>query len=204
MTDGLWLQISAGQGPAECARAVVKVAEAIRDEAVESGVSAGTLEVEPGPEAGTAWSVLLTVNGPNAREFAARWRGTVQWVARSPFRSGHKRRNWFVSVEVLEPPQAECFDLRAVRFETMRASGPGGQHVNRTESAVRVTHLPTGIQSSASEERSQHRNKALALARLARKLEESESSRHAAAVRTRWQQHQSLIRGNAIRVLRDA
>jgi protein subunit release factor A len=54
----------------------------------------------------------------------------------------------------------------------MRASGPGGQHVNRTESAVRVTHLPTGVRATAMEERSQHRNRKLALARLTKKLNE--------------------------------
>jgi len=67
----------------------------------------------------------------------------------SPFRPEHQRKNWFVGIEVLEQVENTHFHPRDVKWETMRASGPGGQHVNRTESAVRVTHMPTGIQASA-------------------------------------------------------
>ena len=199
----LWLQVSAGQGPAECAWAVPRVVEQIQAEAGAAGVALRTVEVTPGPEAGTAHSVLLALAGGDAAaRFAAAWRGTVQWIARSPFRPQHKRRNWFVGVEVLEPPAAQELDSRAVRFETMRASGPGGQHVNRTESAVRATHVPTGLQATASEERSQHRNKALAVARLAQRLREVEERGRGEAERSRWRAHQELERGNPVRTFR--
>ena len=135
--------------------------------------------------------------------FVTAWRGTVQWIARSPFRPEHKRKNWFVGIQVLEPPAAAPFDPRDVRFETMRASGPGGQHFNRTESAVRVTHAPTGLQASASEERSQHRNKALAVARLARKLEDLKEQQLGESERSRWRAHQALERGNPVKVFRE-
>jgi peptide chain release factor len=84
----------------------------------------------------------------------------------------------------------------------MRTSGPGGQHVNRTESAVRVTHLPAGIQSSAAEERSQHRNRKLALARLARKLAKVDAKQHADARDKRRRAHQELERGSPARTFR--
>ena len=103
----------------------------------------------------------------------------------------------------MKPPAAAPFDPRDVRFETMRASGPGGRHVNRTESAVRVTHVPTGLQASASEERSQHRNKALAVARLARKLETLKEQQRGESERGRWRAHQALERGNPVRVFRE-
>ncbi|HLJ85802.1 MAG TPA: hypothetical protein VKZ53_03215, partial [Candidatus Angelobacter sp.] len=63
--------------------------------------------------------------------FAESWRGTVQWIAPSRFRPECKRKNWFVAVDTFEPVTQPIFDLREVRWETMRASGPGGQHVNR-------------------------------------------------------------------------
>jgi peptide chain release factor len=82
----------------------------------------------------------------------------------------------------------------------MRASGPGGQHVNRTESAVRVTHLPTGVQASAMEERSQHRNRKLALARLVQRLKELDEDRIGESRKEGWRKHRELERGNPVRI----
>jgi peptide chain release factor len=206
MTDRkheVWLQVTAGQGPSECAWAVVKVLEQIQQEAKAASLEFKTIEIEPGPQPGTAHSALISISGDAELEgFANSWRGTVQWTARSPFRPTHKRKNWFVGIDVLEPVDETHFDLKEVRWETMRAGGPGGQHVNRTESAVRVTHLPTGAQAMAMEERSQHRNRKLALARLAKKLAEVNSKRIGDAREERWRAHQGLERGNPVRTFR--
>ena len=86
-------------------------------------------------------------------------------TARSLFGPQHKRKTGSSEVEALEPPGRSAV-RRWGRLLRNHASGPGGQHVNRTESAFRVTHVPTGLHASASEERSQHKNKKLALARL--------------------------------------
>ena len=198
-----WLQITAGKGPAECAWAVVQVIERLVQEAAVAGLEAKTLELEPGPEPGTAQSALLTISGPGLDRFLAQWQGTIQWTARSPFRPAHKRKNWFVALDVLEPVEETRFSLSDVKWETMRSSGPGGQHVNRTESAVRVTHLPTGIQVHAAEERSQHRNRKLALARLAQKLKDIQTGQRSAARTERWKAHQELERGNPTRVFKE-
>ena len=204
MTE-LWLQITAGQGPAECCWAVVKLLEHVQREAAAAALAYKLVEIVPGPEAGTAQSALVSISGgPEVETFAASWRGTVQWTARSPFRPEHKRKNWFVGVEVLEPVDETRFDVKEVRWETMRASGPGGQHVNRTESAVRVTHLPTGVQATAMEERSQHRNRKLALARLVQKLNELDAKRRGNARQERWRAHQGLERGNPVRAFKEA
>ena len=198
MTEA-WLEITAGQGPVECAWAVPRVVEQILAEAEVAGIVISTLSIQPGPRPGTARSVLLLVTAaPEA--FIASWRGTVQWTAHSPFRPDHKRKNWFVGVEVLTPVMPRVFDVKDVAWETMRASGPGGQHVNRTESAVRVTHLPTGVQAVASEERSQHRNRALALMRLAHKVAELENAERTKTKERMWKAHQQLQRGNPVRV----
>jgi peptide chain release factor len=160
----LWLQISAGHGPAECAWAVVKVLEQMQREAPAYGLELKTIEIEPGLKPGTAQSALVSISGAAGVEaFASSWSGTIQLTARSPFRPEHKRKNWFVGIDAIEPVGETRFRAQDVRWETMRASGPGGQHVNRTESAVRVTHMSTGLQATAMEERSQHRNRKLAL-----------------------------------------
>ena len=100
----LWLQITAGQGPVECAWAVVKVMGEIQREASAASMVWKTLEIEPGPEPGTANSALISISGGRVDRFAASWSGTVQWTARSPFRPEHKRKNWFVGIDVIEPP----------------------------------------------------------------------------------------------------
>ena len=196
-----WLQISAGDGPAECAWAVLRVVEKLKEESQAAGIEARVLEVEPGPRPATAQSALIgLLSASPLASFMESWCGTVQWIARSPFRPEHRRKNWFVGVQAFEPPSEEVIHARDLRFETMRASGPGGQHVNRTESAVRVTHAPTGLQASASEERSQHRNRKLALARLAGRLEELEAGRRGETKKKRWMAHHDLERGNSVRV----
>jgi peptide chain release factor len=203
MKQEYWLQITAGKGPAECAWAVIQVTEKVLEEAAASGLEAKTIEIEPGPESGTALSAIVSISGSaGLQSFVNGWQGTILWIARSPFRPEHKRKNWFVGIEVLEPVEDTRFDTKELKWETMRASGPGGQHVNRTESAVRVTHLPTGIQASAAEERSQHRNRKLALARLARKLAEIGEKQQADARDKRWRAHQELERGNPVRTFR--
>jgi len=201
----VWLQISAGQGPIECAWAVLKVLQEMREEAEAAGLDIRAIGMEPGPEPNTAYSVLLTIPPGPARDlFVDSWRGTVQWVARSPFRPEHKRKNWFVGIDMLEPVEEMRFNAKEVQREVMCASGPGGQHVNRMESAVRTTHLPTGIQATASEERSQHQNRKLALARLAKKIADQSTEKQNQSNMRRWRAHQELSRGNPIRTFREA
>jgi peptide chain release factor len=201
MSEKIWLQISSGRGPIECQLAVAKLADVIAKDAHKAALACDVLEVVEGRERGTALSALLSLEGEGVRAFATRTRGSVLWICPSPVRSGHKRKNWFVGVEVLAPADTGTVALRVsdIVFEAMRASGPGGQHVNKTESAVRVTHKPTGLVATAREERSQAMNKKLALARLAAMLAEGVSAAKADAERDRWTQHDALERGRPVR-----
>ncbi len=199
--EKVWLQITSGRGPVECQLAVAKLADVLAKEARKAGLACDVLEVVEGRERGAALSALLSVEGAGARLFAGKSRGSVLWICASPVRPGHKRKNWFVGVEVLSPPEAGATTLRLqdIAFEAMRASGPGGQHVNKTESAVRATHRPTGLVATAREERSQAMNKKLALARLAALLAEGVDAAKADAEHDRWAQHDALERGRPIR-----
>ncbi len=202
-THEFWLQVTAGRGPAECGWAVVKTVEAIEAEAKAQSFVVKILEIVPGSEPGTAQSVLIAIAGDTrVSMFVELWSGTVQWIAQSPFRPSHKRKNWFVGIDVLKPVDETQIEPGELRWDTMRASGPGGQHINRTESAVRVTHIPTGIQATAMEERSQHRNRKLALSRLMQKVEALNAGRRHEARDERWRAHQELERGNPVRIFR--
>ncbi len=196
----LWLQVTSGQGPAECQWAAARTAATIEREAAERAIACRELEIVPGDEKDAIKSAFLALEGSDAESFAAGWEGTIQWIAKSPYRPNHKRKNWFVAVEVYTPVEHPKWSLAELRIETMRSSGPGGQHVNKTSSAVRVTHLPTGTTVVAREERSQQQNRRLALARLAQLLENQHTDAEGEARQQRWQQHGELERGNPVRV----
>jgi peptide chain release factor len=172
-------------------------------EAEQNGLRVRLIEIERGPEKETANSVLVAISGSTGVAlFANEWRGTVLWTGESPWRPDHKRKNWFVGIEVLELADESRFDSKELRWETMRASGPGGQHVNRTESAIRVTHVASGIQAVASEERSQHSNRKLALARLSKKLSDYKARQDDAVRAQRWRTQRQVERGNPVRTWR--
>ena len=201
MTEHYWLQITAGQGPDECALAVKHVMNRFLKEAKRHGCDAELLEAMPGNKGGTYVSVLISLTGNIPEGFIDSWQGTIQWICESPYRPRHKRKNWFVGVDVLSPPrQQKLPDEKQVKFDAMRASGPGGQHVNTTDSTVRVTHLPTGLTATAREERSQHMNKKLALARLQMLFEKQSQQQKSAKTQEKWEKHNQLERGNPVRV----
>ncbi len=195
-----WLQITSGRGPAECCRVVARVVERIRAEADKRHIEVRILEAAPGMKPNIFKSVLLALEGENRSEFAKGWEGTIQWIGESMFRPHHKRKNWFVGVKRLAPPPANQWSDNELRIEKMRSSGPGGQHANKTESAVRVTHVSTGLSAFAQEERSQHLNKKLAMTRLFALLQEKGESERRRHRQERWSQHNRLERGNPVRV----
>ena len=197
----LWLQITSGRGPAECQYVVARLLPLLEAEARAAGLTCELLEAIDGEQSKTLRSAMLSVGGEESTlaAFAARWVGSILWVGKSPFRPHHKRQNWFVGVEHFAIPSQPAWHERDLEWSTLRASGPGGQHVNKTESAVRVVHRPSGLSVVAREERSQQQNKRLALARLAALFEQQEKQSLASADRERWDQHNSLERGNALR-----
>ncbi|VUS74230.1 Peptide chain release factor 2 [Klebsiella pasteurii] len=191
------LQLSSAQGPDECCLAVKLSLDRLIKEAAEQRVSITLLESEPGRHSGTLRSALLSLDGDNAFALSERWCGTLQWIFPSPFRPHHGRKNWYVGVGRFscdEQKQSE-----EIRFETLHASGPGGQHVNKTDSAVRATHLASGISVKVQSERSQHANIRLARLLIAWKLEQQRQSDGAVLKSERRMFHHQIERGNPLR-----
>jgi peptide chain release factor 2 len=148
------------------------------------GFKTEILEHQPGDQAGIK-DATFTVSGPNAYGFLRSENGVHRLIRISPFDANARRQTSFAAVFVVPDLDEDIGDIvikpEDLKVDTYRASGAGGQHVNKTESAVRFTHLPTGIVVACQQERSQHKNRALAMKMLRGRLYEKARQEREAA-----------------------
>ena len=184
------VQISAGQGPSECQLAVAKLFEALKKE------YGGLEEISrtKGYEKGCYDSIRFrTEHDLESLE------GTVLWICKSPFRKNHKRKNWYVDVSII-PEQSKVASGKEYRIEKFHSGGKGGQNVNKVETGVRIIHIPTGLVSQSTEERSQFMNKQRAMEKLQEKLADLQRGQEAKQVNDAWREHIRIVRGNPVRI----
>jgi peptide chain release factor 2 len=170
--------------------------------AEDRGLATELIEASPGEEAGLK-SSTLTAKGENSYGILKAERGKHRLVRLSPFDQAHRRHTSFAQV-IVSPLLADDGEIEIddsdLRIDTYRASGAGGQHVNKTDSAVRITHIPTGIVVQCQNERSQSSNKQTALRILRSRLAElREEEREAELARERGGIPDTGFGGNAIR-----
>ena len=167
------------------------------------GMKVETVEVTPGEEAGIKGATMV-VTGERAYGWLKSERGIHRLVRLSPFDSAHRRHTSFARVEVVpeldEVTEAQIvIDDKDIRRDVFRSSGAGGQHVNKTSSAVRLTHLPTGLVVSVQNERSQHQNEEVALKILRSKLVALAQEQHLEHVQELKGEHVKAEWGSQIR-----
>ena len=184
------VQISAGQGPSECQLAVAKLYEALHKEYGDLEIISETKGYEKG-----CFDSIRFRTGKNLSSLE----GTVMWICKSPFRKNHKRKNWYVDVSII-PEQTDVALGKEYRIEKFHCGGKGGQNVNKVETGVRIIHLPTGLISQSTEERSQFRNKQRAMEKLQEKLAGLQKEKEAEQVNAAWREHTRIVRGNPVRV----
>ncbi len=165
------------------------------------GFNLEVIDYQPGEEAGVK-SVTFELSGMFAYGYMKAESGVHRLVRISPFDAGKRRHTSFASVLVY-PDIEEDIDIEILdselRIDTFRASGAGGQHVNKTDSAIRITHLPTGIVTQCQSQRSQHKNKATALKVLKARLYEKKRAEDEAKMESFQKEKRDIAWGSQIR-----
>ncbi len=193
-----FIQITAGRGPVECARVVSLVSK----ELLKSLPALELADCEPHKSVSDCFMSMTFACESNliSHEVRDAWEGSILWRStKNPYRPQHKRSNWFVGIHFFDEVELPAISESDISYETCRSGGKGGQNVNKVETTVRATHLPTGISVKCSDERSQAQNKAKARERLMIKLQRLNSEKLEASQTQQWSNHDSLQRGNPVK-----
>ncbi|MBV1833392.1 peptide chain release factor 2 [Novacetimonas pomaceti] len=178
-----YLEVNAGAGGTEAQDWAEMLLRMYTRWAEQHGYKVTMMESSEGEQAGLK-SATIQVSGPNAYGWLKTEAGVHRLVRISPFDAAARRQTSFASVwvyPVIDDSIEIDINEADLRVDTFRASGAGGQHVNKTESAIRITHIPTGIVVACQTDRSQHRNRATAMAMLKARMYEQELQRREAA-----------------------
>ena len=195
------IQITSGKGPLECAWSAGKVYDLINFECLQNGFQLDLISKEKHQSGLEYSSFVVTIEGKQVMKFLDQWLGTIQVIAQSPYRKNHKRKNWFLAVFELLEKISQDIDINDIQFESIRCSGPGGQHVNKVSTGIRARHMGTGISVKTMESRSQSMNKKMAVEKIKHQLNKITAAQHAQIEQLHWKKQIEIERGQPKRII---
>ncbi len=192
-----YILFTAGRGPVECSMAVHGIQRKFKKEIEQFEIDYSIVKQNLGQVYNSMDTIVFKVEDV---PFLNSWLGTIQWICKSPVRKFHKRKNWFIKCCELTPPDSkESLDDELI-IQTYKASGPGGQHRNKVETAVRIIHKSTGIIVTASESRSKSQNLKVAHLKMAEKLKNRQRELEMEYNFSQWENKIEIERGSPAKV----
>jgi len=199
MEKKVHVMFTAGRGPIECSLAVKGVQAQFKKHLHKHGVDFKVSAQKLGSIPQSMESIVFEITNVN-QKLLTPWLGTIQWVCKSPIRKYHKRKNWFLKCMQLTISSSSTFKKPDVQIQYYRASGPGGQHRNKVETAVRLFHPASGITVTASEARSQLQNNKMAWEKLELAFRERQKQNFSQFDFEKWNAQIEIERGKAVKV----
>jgi len=201
-----YVQFTAGRGPVECAAACYVISRKFADEMQKMKIVPTVVDYEDDNEFGFR-SIIFKIDKAIDKEIAvirSKWEGTIKFIStKNSFRPNHKRKNWFIGCNFFEVDETKItFDMNDIKIDLMRSSGPGGQNVNKVESAVRLMHIPTGIIVKCIMTRDQKQNLKIAKEIMQAKLDALNDAKENNVKNLFWISHDSLERGEEVMTIK--
>lgn len=165
MENKRYILFTAGRGPVECGLAVQGVQMRFKKYLDSQNIKYDIVNSQLGEVRQSISTILFCIH-VNQNTNIEQWIGTIQWICKSPIRKYSKRKNWFIKCCEINMPDTQKINLHDITVQAYKSSGPGGQHRNKVETAIRIIHHPTKTIVTASDSKSKLQNKKSAMAKL--------------------------------------
>jgi len=196
------LHFYANKNQRESVLALAQVIKKFIQASLNLGLTAKILHKISGGSSASVSEAYILIDADSQSDFIRSWSGTIRWIGKPKIGSIEKEISWFVGCSIWQEYTPLIYNINDVSYQTMRSGGPGGQHVNKVNTAVRAIHELTGIQVSVSDTRSQMKNKTLAIKRLEEKVLEFETRQLVDQILSSTKKPATLLENRPVRTFR--